>query len=161
MDKLSYWEHASVTICIFRKHPMSGWLSVALNEWYWILKQDPLLTSVPQVWPWAFSRDQCHVSPQLWRISRDGEQMRGKGKRDSSWHVSDVQRIYALTIGTWLTCVCARAIWDVYMYSWVGGVLEEGWQLGVMANLAPWRFWSHWLVGDESMVPVCLQDQLC
>lgn len=128
---------------------------------YW--SRPPLLMSVPRVWPWASSRDQCHVSPQLWRIKREtwsGWEERG---RDSTWHVSYVQSLDALTIGTWLTRVCAWVIWDMYVYSWswawmgdvLWGVIE-----GVMTNLASRWFWSRWLARDGGMVPLCLWDQL-
>lgn len=108
---------------------------------YW--NRPPILTPVPRVWPWAFSRDQCHVSPQLWRIKRETESGWEERERDSTWHVSYVQRLDALTIGTWLTCVCAT--WDVYVYSWSWGWMDGvGWVWWLILIPLTGKRWGAW-----------------
>lgn len=94
--------------------------------------------SVPQVWPWVSSGDQCPVSPHLWRIKRD---MAGwkEGEGETMLGTYQIQRVNALTIGMWLTCVCvcvcAYGLCGIcmYVYSWIDGVL--GGKSGVMSNL--------------------------
>lgn len=78
-------------------------------------------------------------------------------ERESTWHVSYVQRVDAFTICTWLTCVCVcvcrgcmgrvcifldLGVWRVMCC--VGGGLT----VDAMANLASRWFWSRWLVTE-------------
>ena len=111
---------------------------------YW--SRPPLLTSVPRVWPWASSGDQCHVSPQLWRI---------KGEMESGWEERERERDSACVLCSKAWCpllkaldwhVCVHGLHGTYMYipGWMDGVFGEGGAggatVGVMANLASRRF---------------------
>lgn len=92
----------------------------------------------------------CPLSCGELKERQRGEE-RKERERDSTWHVSHVQRVDALTIGIWLMFVCALDAWDMYILGveaeWcvLGG---RGVTEGVMTNLAPRQFWSLWLVRD-------------
>lgn len=125
---LTFWIHAYFTKCM--KTSTVGVLSV----------------SMPQLWPWSFPRDQCHVSSQLWRTrERDLSCMwRSKVWFPYNKHLIDMR-------------VCMNYMYVCIYIPGVGVGEVWGWWL----ILHPECFWSLQLVRDARMVPLCPWDQLC